>query len=132
VQSKGEVKAVSLRCDPRVFKNCFAVGIPNSGGRTGILWAMAIGSLLPDPSLKLECFREADAAILDAASRLMARKAAHALHRSRTASLSLAARGNRHVFDRYNIVDDDDLLEAVEKLEAGRKIELDKAKASGL
>jgi hypothetical protein len=39
---------------------------------------------------------------------------------------------NRHVFDRYNIVDDDDLLEAVEKLETGRKIELDKASASGL
>jgi L-cysteine desulfidase len=74
-QSHGEIMAVSLRCDPRVFKNCFAVGIPNSGGRTGILWAMAIGSLLPDPSLKLECFRTVDDSILEAASRLMARKA---------------------------------------------------------
>lgn len=70
-QAGGDVKAVSLRCDRRVFKNCYAVGIPNSEGKTGILWALAIGSLLPDPSLKLECFAKADKDILARAAKLL-------------------------------------------------------------
>lgn len=69
----GEIKAVHLRCDPRIYKNCYAVGIPNSGGQTGILWTLAIGCLLPDPSLGLECFQQTDAAILERAAALLRR-----------------------------------------------------------
>ncbi len=47
---------VSVICDPRIYKNCYAVGIPRSHGRTGILWAMAIGSMVALPELNLTLF----------------------------------------------------------------------------
>ncbi len=57
-QTSGPVTGVRVTCDPQLYKNCFAVGIPNSGRQVGILWATAIGALLPDPSAKLELFRQ--------------------------------------------------------------------------
>ncbi|OYV97308.1 MAG: hypothetical protein B7Z68_03735, partial [Acidobacteria bacterium 21-70-11] len=71
----GEVRHVRLVCDPRIYKNCYAVGIPNSGHRTGILWALAIGALLEDASCRLECFRGVGASALQGASNLTARGA---------------------------------------------------------
>lgn len=68
---EGDVQSVHLRCDPRSYKNCYAVGIPHSDRRTGIRWALAIGALLPDSSLKLECFRQVTPGILDGAQRLL-------------------------------------------------------------
>lgn len=70
-QGQGEVEAVELVCDPRMYKNCFAVGIPHSERRSGIRWAVAIGSLLPDPSVGLELFRQISPAVLEAAGRLI-------------------------------------------------------------
>ena len=67
----GTVRRVRLVCDPRIYKNCYAVGIPHSEHRTGIKWALAIGALLPDPSLKLECFRQTTPEILTEAGRLV-------------------------------------------------------------
>ena len=52
----GEIRAVRLVCDPRIYKNCYAVGLPNSNHRTGILWALAIGANLEDASLGLKVF----------------------------------------------------------------------------
>jgi len=69
--AKGDVKAVHLICDPRIYKNCYAVGVPNSSHKTGIRWALAIGCLLPDSSAKLECFKQVTPAILEAADNLM-------------------------------------------------------------
>lgn len=70
-RSTGPVQSVLLVCDPRIYKNCYAVGIPHSGHKVGIRWALAIGSLLPDPGLKLECFRQIDETILAQAGRLL-------------------------------------------------------------
>lgn len=67
----GPVLGVHLTCDPRMFKNCYAVGIPHSGGQTGILWATALGALLPDPSFGLEVFRQVTPEILLAAETLV-------------------------------------------------------------
>jgi len=67
----GEIVSIELDCDPRIYKNCYAVGIPHSGHKTGILWTLAIGSQLPDPSAKLECFQQITPEILDAAQRLL-------------------------------------------------------------
>ncbi len=70
-QAAGRVTGVRLVCDPRIYKNCFAVGIPHSGHKNGILWATAIGSLLPDPSAKLEVFRQITPEILTEAAQLL-------------------------------------------------------------
>lgn len=55
---RGKIRSIKLEVDPKIYKNCYAVGIPNSGHKTGILWAVAIGAHIMDPSLGLECFRE--------------------------------------------------------------------------
>ncbi|MGI5862932.1 MAG: serine dehydratase subunit alpha family protein [Myxococcales bacterium] len=70
-QADGQILAVQLLCDPRIYKNCYAVGIPHSGRQVGIRWALAIGALLPDPSAKLEVFKQVNADILGEAQRLV-------------------------------------------------------------
>ncbi len=76
-QVEGPVESVSLSCDARIYKNCYAVGIPFSDHRVGILWALAVGSLLPDPSLELECFRQIDGNILAEAEKRIAAGVIH-------------------------------------------------------
>ena len=70
-QGSGPVRFVRLVCDGRTYKNCYAVGVPKSEGKTGILWTLAIGGNLPDPSLGLRVFEQADGAVLAAAAALM-------------------------------------------------------------
>jgi L-cysteine desulfidase len=70
-QATGPVRSIHLTCDPRIYKNCYAVGIPHSSHKVGIRWALAIGALLPDPEAKLECFKQIDAAILQRAGQLI-------------------------------------------------------------
>ncbi|MEW5764546.1 MAG: L-serine ammonia-lyase, iron-sulfur-dependent, subunit alpha [Acidobacteriota bacterium] len=74
-QGEGPVRAVHLRCDPRIYKNCYAVGIPNSEKKVGIRWALALGSLLPDPSAGLQVFRQIDEGALREAGRLLSENA---------------------------------------------------------
>ncbi len=70
-QSSGPVISVRLVCDPRIYKNCYAVGIPHSDHKVGILWALAIGSLLGEPGLELKCFARIDEDVLAGAARLL-------------------------------------------------------------
>lgn len=67
----GYVKSIDLVVDPRIYKNCYAVGIPNSGHKTGILWAAALGSQITDPSLGLTCFKALSDGMISAAGRLI-------------------------------------------------------------
>ncbi len=69
--TEGEVRRVSVVCDPRMYKNCFAVGIPNSGHKTGLRWAIALGVLLPDPAARLEVLRQVTPEILERAGGLI-------------------------------------------------------------
>ena len=55
-QSCGPIRQVRLVCDPRTYKNCYAVGLPNAEGATGILWALALGAHLEDAALGLRAF----------------------------------------------------------------------------
>jgi len=68
---QGAIRAVALRCDPRMYKNCYAVGIPNSDHRIGIRWAVALGVQLTDPGAGLEIFRQVDARALAGAAALL-------------------------------------------------------------
>lgn len=52
-QATGAIQSVHLRCDARTYKNCYAVGLPNSNRNTGLLWALALGACLPDGSREL-------------------------------------------------------------------------------
>jgi L-cysteine desulfidase len=67
----GEVLSVHLACDPRIYKNCYAVGIPHSGHKVGIKWACAIGSELSGAASGLECFKQIDPGVLERAARLV-------------------------------------------------------------
>lgn len=74
-QAGGEVRQVRLRCDARTYKNCYAVGIPNSGRQCGLLWALALGANLSDTSLALRSFEGNTPASLAAAKALLDRHA---------------------------------------------------------
>ena len=72
-QGSGRVLGARLVCDPRTYKNCYAVGLPNSGRATGILWALALGAHLPDSSLGLRSFEGTGPASIEAARDLLER-----------------------------------------------------------
>ncbi len=76
-QGGGQVRQVRLVCDPRTYKNCYAVGLPNSDRATGILWALALGAHLPDGSLGLRSFEGTDAPEIEAAGALLAHRGVH-------------------------------------------------------
>jgi len=70
-QAKGAVQQVKLVCDPRTYKNCYAVGLPNSGHKTGILWALALGACLTDTTLGLSSFEGITPQVIEAAQALL-------------------------------------------------------------
>ncbi|HPQ81144.1 MAG TPA: L-serine ammonia-lyase, iron-sulfur-dependent, subunit alpha [bacterium] len=70
-ESSGRISRVLLSVDPKIYKNCYAVGIPNSDHKTGILWAVAIGANLPDADMGLESFRATTPEIIKKAGELI-------------------------------------------------------------
>jgi len=74
-QAGGMARRIGLICDPRTYKNCYAVGIPNSGHRSGILMALALGALSPNSSLGLRVFEANTEEAVAAAQGLIAGKA---------------------------------------------------------
>lgn len=68
---KGEPSSIKLIVDPKIYKNCYAVGIPHSGHKTGLAWAAAIGALLKNHDDGLICFRGIDDEILKNAAALI-------------------------------------------------------------
>lgn len=73
-QGDGPVRMVRLVCDPRTYKNCYAVGLPNSERKTGILWSLAIGANLEDSSLGLRSFEATTPKALELGQALLDRK----------------------------------------------------------
>jgi L-cysteine desulfidase len=76
-QGRGEPRMARLVLDVRTYKNCHAVGIPNSGHKTGVLWALALGAVLPSPDLGLQIFESVTPEALARAARLLERGAVH-------------------------------------------------------
>ena len=76
-QGGGQVRQVRLVCDPRTYKNCYAVGLPNSDRATGILWALALGAHLLDGSLGLRSFEGTNSASIESAKILLEHHGVH-------------------------------------------------------
>jgi len=53
-QLDGKISDILITVDPGVYKNGFAVAIPNTGGERGNLIAGVIGALIRRPELKME------------------------------------------------------------------------------
>lgn len=70
-QLPGRVVRAAVTVDPRIYKNCYSVGIPHSGHKTGIKWTAAIGCFLKNSKSKLECFRNIDDNVLRQAKALI-------------------------------------------------------------
>ena len=70
-QLEGEVTEVHISVDPGVYKNGFAVAIPNTGGERGNLIAGVLGALIQRPDLRMEIMSGVTEGILRQAKRLM-------------------------------------------------------------
>lgn len=83
-QLDGEICEVSISVDPGVYKNGFAVTIPNTGGLRGNLIAGVLGALIKRPDLKMEVMSCVTGDILGRAKALInARKANISCDRSK-------------------------------------------------
>jgi len=76
-RGRGEPHMARLVLDARTYKNCHAVGIPNSGKKTGVLWALALGAVLTEDQLGLQIFESVTPEALNQAARLLDRGAVH-------------------------------------------------------
>ncbi len=75
-QTDGEIVKISIIVDPGVFKNGFAVTVPNTGGEKGNLIAGVLGALIKSPELKMEILKGAGTETLAQAKALIAGKKA--------------------------------------------------------
>lgn len=66
-QIGGNLEEISIVVDPGVFKNGFAVTVPNTGGEKGNLIAGILGALIKKPELKMEILKGADTQTLNQA-----------------------------------------------------------------
>ncbi|MDO9109915.1 MAG: L-serine ammonia-lyase, iron-sulfur-dependent, subunit alpha [Desulfatirhabdiaceae bacterium] len=75
-QAEGEIEEICITVDPGVFKNGFAVTVPNTGGEKGNLIAGVLGALIKNPELKMEILKGAGTETLTQAKVLIAEKKA--------------------------------------------------------
>lgn len=67
-------ETVAIVVDMGVFKNGFAVTVPNTGGARGNVIAGALGALIGKPELKMEILSAADGELLDQARTMVEEK----------------------------------------------------------
>jgi len=70
-QLDGKISDILITVDPGVYKNGFAVAIPNTGGERGNLIAGVIGALIRRPELKMEIMGSVTEDILKSAKKLI-------------------------------------------------------------
>ncbi len=75
-QIEGEIQEIRIIVDPGVFKNGFAVTVPNTGGEKGNLIAGVLGALIKNPELKMEILKGAVTETVEQAKTLIAAKKA--------------------------------------------------------
>jgi len=75
-QTENAIQEIRIIVDPGVFKNGFAVTVPNTGGEKGNLIAGVLGALIKRPELKMEILKGAGDETLAQAKALIAEKKA--------------------------------------------------------
>jgi len=73
----GDISEVHISVDPGVYKNGFAVAIPNTGGQRGNLIAGVLGAFIKRPELKMEIMSGVTEDILHRAQVLIKEHRAH-------------------------------------------------------
>jgi L-cysteine desulfidase len=76
-QLGGRITEVRISVDPGVYKNGFAVTIPNTGGERGNLIAGVLGALIRQPELKMELLQAVTEEALREAQALIGSRRAH-------------------------------------------------------
>lgn len=71
-----EIRSIFISVDPGVFKNGFAVMVPNTEGQCGNLIAGVLGALIRRPDLKMEILKEANSDLIRQAKRIIDEKRA--------------------------------------------------------
>ena len=72
----GDIEEISITVDPGVYKNGFAVIVPNTGGEKGNLIAGVLGALIKKPELKMEVLKDVKDEMIDLAKALIRTKKA--------------------------------------------------------
>ncbi len=75
----GDIEKIEIKVDPGIYKNGFAVTIPNTKGEKGNLIAGVIGALIKHPELKMEILKNATDDIIKKAKELIETKKASIL-----------------------------------------------------
>jgi len=73
---KGRIEEISITVDPGVYKNGFAVIVPNTGGEKGNLIAGVLGALIKKPELKMEVLKDVKEEMIGRAKTLIQTKKA--------------------------------------------------------
>ena len=68
---RGGIEEIKIKVDPGVYKNGFAVTIPNTGGERGNLIAGVLGALIGKPELKMEILKSVSDVIIGQAKELI-------------------------------------------------------------
>ena len=68
---RGGIEEIKIKVDPGVYKNGFAVTIPNTGGEKGNLIAGVLGALIKKPELKMEILESVSEAVIGRAKKLI-------------------------------------------------------------
>ena len=71
-----EISSICITVDPGVFKNGFAVMVPNTEGQCGNLIAGVLGALIGRPELKMEVLKGANSDLIRQAKRIIHEKRA--------------------------------------------------------
>lgn len=71
---KGDIEEIHITVDPGVYKNGFAVTIPNTEGEKGNLIAGVLGALIKRPELKMEVLKYTDKKMVSRAKALIRKK----------------------------------------------------------
>ncbi len=72
----GDIEEISITVDPGVYKNGFAVIVPNTGGEKGNLIAGVLGALIKKPELKMEVLKDVKDDMINRAKALIRTKKA--------------------------------------------------------